>query len=279
MTKKIILLIFLLMFSAALPTARSLQVEADAPAAREYGVDLAFGRRVVSTPATDANLNVYAVDANPSSRYASEGVDDAWLYVDLGSLEKVGKVVIDWEAAYASEYQVMMSQDSVTWISVATVTNTAQTVDEIVFDEWIETRFVKFQGVDRATGYGYSFFSFEVYGPRDLAVGSIVTASSFEAVDVHRAAYLTDNIASTRWASAAADDQYVILDLGTAKTFDLVKIAGRFRSPGSSMSMSATDRRKRRMRTTAAGKRSFPPKSDSAKLIRWRSTVSSPPVT
>ncbi|MDP3130104.1 MAG: discoidin domain-containing protein, partial [Bacillota bacterium] len=223
MRKKIYLFLLILSIGAAL-SATFLHLEAESLTPRTYGVDLAYGRRVVSTPNTDEHFNTRAVDANASTRYASLAVDDAWFYVDLGSLEKVGKVTLDWEAAYASSYEIQMSQDAITWITVATVENSARTVDEITFDAWIQTRFVRFQGVTRATGYGYSFYSFEVYGPEDLANGATAQVSSFEAETVHLASHMTDNVASTRWASSAADNQYALFDLGTSKTFDLVKI-------------------------------------------------------
>jgi hypothetical protein len=81
----------------------------------EYGVDLAFGRRVVSSAHTDDHLNIHAVDARSDTRYAAVSDDNAFFYVDLGGIERVGKVVIDWEAAYASEYLLQMSMDAVTW--------------------------------------------------------------------------------------------------------------------------------------------------------------------
>src|SRR5690554_5187121 len=86
-----------LLFLLIVPVLNLVAVDAT----REYGVDLAFGRRVVSTPHTDDNNNTKAVDADNDTRYASAEIDDAFFYVDLGSVEKVGKIVIDWEAAYA----------------------------------------------------------------------------------------------------------------------------------------------------------------------------------
>jgi len=193
--------------------------------ARTYGVDLAYGRRVVSSDALDGNLNVYAVDANASSRYAAVGQDNAYFYVNLGSVEKVGKVIIDWEAAYASEYLLQMSLDAVTWTTVASITKSNSQKDEIEFPSWLEAQYVKFQGVHRATQYGYSFYSLEVYGPESLTLGTtVVSVSSNEAPTVHRAENMVDNLANTRWASASADNQSALFDLGTTKSFDLVKI-------------------------------------------------------
>lgn len=191
----------------------------------EFGLDLAFGRRVVSSAHTDDNTNTKAVDANSSTRYASEKKDDAYFYVDLGSVEKVGKVVIDWEAAYAAEYQILLSLDASHWTVAAKVTNNRQTVDEIVFPRFLEAQFVKFQGVKRGTEYGYSFYSFEVYGPKNLAVGGAISEiSSFENEEKLKAEYMLDNLAHTRWASASEDKQYFIIDLQESKVFDLIKL-------------------------------------------------------
>ena len=194
---------------------------------REYGVDLAFDRRVVSSEHTDDNFKTKAVDGKSDTRYASVANDDVFFYVNLGSREKIGKVVIDWEAAYASEYQILLSNDAIDWTNVATVTKTDAKADEIVFPVWIETEYVRFQGVSRATQYGYSFYSFEVYGPRSLTVGAqVLEVSSNENPDLVNKSGMVDNLANTRWASldSAGDNQYFIVDLGENKAFDLVKI-------------------------------------------------------
>ncbi len=226
MRKKIILLVLLGVLTVLAGSTRQYTILADAPV-REYGVDLAYGRRVVSTPSLDSNLNIYAVDGNLSTRYAAEAIDNAFFYVDLGSIEKVGKVVINFEAAYAAEYKILLSLDAVTWTEVANITNTGPTIDEIVFPEYLETRFVKFLGVERGLEYGYSFYSFEVYGPENLASSAtVLEVSSNESEAVHNKSMMTDNLATTRWASlaSAGDNQYVIIDLGSLLSFDTVKI-------------------------------------------------------
>ena len=190
-----------------------------------YGVDLAYGRRVVSTEHTDDNYNSRAVDGNADTRYASKERDDAYFYVDLGSTERVKRVVIDWEAAFASEYYIQMSLDAVDWTTVAYVTNDVKTIDEIIFPCYIETRFVKFQGVKRATNYGYSFYSFEVYGAQSLALsGNVIEVSSNEDEVTLNKDNMLDNDASTRWASVSEDGQYFTIDLKENKSFDLIKM-------------------------------------------------------
>lgn len=192
---------------------------------RLYGVDLAYRRRVVASGHTDDNNPEDAVDADNGSRYAAVNEANAYFYVDLGSVEKVGKVVIDWEAAYASEYKLQMSLNAIDWTTVATVTKDDSQRDEIVFPNWIEAKFVRFQGVSRAIEYGYSFYSFEVYGPQSLGLSGTVeyVSSNENPVELPGQAML-DNLAHTRWASSMNDDQYVLIDLNSALTFDLLKV-------------------------------------------------------
>ena len=215
----------LTVLTLALSFATTIGAYATSEEETAYGVDLACGRRVVSSDFTDDNKNVHAVDGKPNTRFASKQEDDAYLYVDLGSVEKVKKVVIDWEAAYASEYLIQMSLDAISWTTVAQVINDKQTKDEIIFPCYLETKFVKFQGVKRATEHGYSFYSFEVYGAPSLALGSSVSeVSSNENETVLNKDYMVDNDANSRWASAQADGQYFIIDLKEQKTFDRIKI-------------------------------------------------------
>lgn len=192
---------------------------------RQYGVDLAYKRRVVSSGHTDDYLNINAVDANRDTRYAAIGEDDAFFYVDLGSIEKIGKIIIDWEAAYASEYKIQLSLNASDWTDVATITKINSEMDEIIFPSWIETQFVKFQGVSRALGYGYSFWSFEVYGPISLAMGkTIAYVSSNENQTELPGSAMLDNSAHTRWASSVNDNQYVLFDLEEPLSFDMIKV-------------------------------------------------------
>ncbi len=220
--KRILTVSMILIMTLILSFLGSVHAE---PGVFEYGVDLAFGRRVVSTPHTDGNLNVHAVDGRPETRYASQSIDDAFFYIDLGSLEKIKKVVIDWEAAYAALYAIEVSQDAVTWQEVVRVENASQTTDEIVFDHLLETRFIRFQGIRRATDWGYSFYSFEVYGPKSLNAGTdVLIVSSNEHETELNKDFMTDNLAHTRWASAVEDHQYVIFDFLEMLTYDTIKI-------------------------------------------------------
>lgn len=105
-----------------------------------------------------------ATDGNHSSRWASiHGIDPQWIYVDLQDEYNLGSVVIHWEAAYAKQYQIQVSSDEINWTTVYSETNGNGGEDVITFSPQT-AQFVRVFGTQRATGYGYSIFEFEVYG-------------------------------------------------------------------------------------------------------------------
>ena len=59
-----------------------------------------------------------AVDGDRETRWASEMGMPQWVQVDFGKKVVVGAMVIRWEAAYATEYQVQVSEDGQGWRTV-----------------------------------------------------------------------------------------------------------------------------------------------------------------
>src|SRR6476619_1873981 len=47
-----------------------------------------------------------AVDGNTGTRWSSGFSDAQWIQVDLGSTQTIGRVVLNWEAAYGKGYQI-----------------------------------------------------------------------------------------------------------------------------------------------------------------------------
>jgi hypothetical protein len=89
-------------------------------------------------------------------------------------------------------------------------------------------RFVRMYGTARATGWGYSLFSFEVYGTgsqppaSNVALNKPALASSLEGAYV--ASNAVDGSATTRWSSAFADPQWIRVDLGQTYAITRVKL-------------------------------------------------------
>jgi hypothetical protein len=146
--------------------------------------------------------------------------------VDLGSTASISKVVLNWEAAFATAYQIQTSPDGVTWTSIfSTTTGTGGTQTLTVNGTG---RFVRMLGTARATQFGYSLFEFQVFGTVATAGSSVLlsqgrtaTASSTESA-AFPASAAVDGDAGTRWSSAFADPQSLQVDLGASHTVNQV---------------------------------------------------------
>ncbi|MBP1963182.1 discoidin domain-containing protein [Paenibacillus aceris] len=127
-------------------------------------MNLAKGKTAVSS-STDsaANKTENAIDGDTATRWASLKTNNEWIYVDLGKVSTVYSAKLNWEAAFAKAYKIQLSEDGVAWTDVYTTTKGAGGIEEISFDP-VTARYVKMQGVERGTIYGYSLYEFEVYG-------------------------------------------------------------------------------------------------------------------
>ncbi|MEV7276105.1 beta-N-acetylglucosaminidase domain-containing protein [Streptomyces sp. NPDC093111] len=103
-----------------------------------------------------------AVDADPATRWSSPAEDDAWWRLELAEPARVGRVVLHWQDAYASRYRVEVSPDGRSWRTAATVGDGRGGRESVRMDA-PDTRFVRVRGEARATEYGYSLWSVEVY--------------------------------------------------------------------------------------------------------------------
>ncbi|WKB55921.1 glycosyl hydrolase [Eleftheria terrae] len=124
--------------------------------------NLARGRPVTVSSTESGYPGANAVDGSVESRWSSAYADHQHLYVDLGSNQRIRRVKVVWETAYARYFQVQTSVDGHTWKTVRDVgSNTALVNDLTGFDE--TARYVKIYGVNRATPWGFSIRELEVY--------------------------------------------------------------------------------------------------------------------
>ncbi len=103
-----------------------------------------------------------AVDGKADTRWSSAFTDSEWISIDLGTVQKVSRVKLDWEAAYGKCYIIQLSTNGTDWISAAAETDGDGGKDELTFAA-ADARYVRLLGVKRGTEYGYSLYSFEVY--------------------------------------------------------------------------------------------------------------------
>ena len=163
-----------------------------------------------------------ATDGDAGTRWSSAFADPQWLRVDLGTSASIAQVVLQWETAYATAFQLQTSADGDAWTTVySTTTGTGGTQTLNVTGTG---RYVRMYGSARATEWGYSLWEFKVYGTAgaaacgtaDSALGRPTTASSTENAGTPASA-ATDGDAGTRWSSAFADPQWLQVDLGSSQ--------------------------------------------------------------
>ena len=130
-----------------------------------YDVNFALASNGSSAEATSGNANA-AIDNNTGSRWESAHSDPQTWTLDLGQERIFNTLEIVWEGAYAKTFTVSTSSDKAAWTPVWNVTGQelagfpytqTQTIDKTT------ARYVKFEGTERGTGYGYSFYEFRVY--------------------------------------------------------------------------------------------------------------------
>jgi len=110
----------------------------------------------VGTPASAA------VDGSTTTRWSSAFSNPQWIQVDLGTTRPISRVVLNWEAAFGTAFQIQTSTNGTTWTNIfSTTTGTGGVQDLTVTGSG---RFVRMNGTARATPYGFSLWEFQVFG-------------------------------------------------------------------------------------------------------------------
>src|SRR5256886_10629544 len=184
---------------------------------------LSQGKPATASSVENAGLPASAAfDGNARTRWSSQFGDPQWVQVDLGATATVGQVVLTWEAAYATAFQIQVSADAATWTSIySTTTGTGGTQTLTVNGTG---RYVRMYGTTRATPYGYSLWEFQVFGTvnptgtcgsTNVALNRPATASSVENAGLPASAAFDGN-AGTRWSSHFGDPQWLQVHLGAS---------------------------------------------------------------
>ncbi len=125
--------------------------------------NLALNKPVTASSVEKAKVEPnLAVDGNPKTRWASQFNDQQWFMVDLGSVKKVGRVVIFWERAYGKRYKIQLSTDQKQWKDAVLKKDGKGGKETLTFPQQ-DARYVRFAGDSRGTWNGYSFWEFQVF--------------------------------------------------------------------------------------------------------------------
>jgi hypothetical protein len=103
-----------------------------------------------------------AVDGNPGTRWSSAATDAQWIQVDLGSTQTICQVGLSWEAAYGKSFQLQVSDNAGgPWNTI--YTTTTGTGGNQTLDVTGSGRYLRVNGTQRGTQYGYSLWELVVH--------------------------------------------------------------------------------------------------------------------
>ena len=109
-----------------------------------------------------------AVDGNFSTRWSSQFSNPQHIVVDLLDLYHLDVIALAWESAYSSEYTLAVSEDNTNWIQIIHETN-ANGGNDLFYPE-IDARYIRVEGLQRATQWGHSLFEIQAFGQLTLGL-------------------------------------------------------------------------------------------------------------
>ncbi|MEV6012787.1 discoidin domain-containing protein, partial [Streptomyces sp. NPDC051976] len=201
--------------------------------AHAAGTLLSQGKTATASSTENAGTPASAaVDGNTGTRWSSAAADPQWLQVDLGASATISQIGLNWETAYAKSFKIQVSDDGSTWTDAYSTTTGTGGNQTLAVNA--SGRYVRMYGTVRATQYGYSLWEFQVFGTTGsggggggggtlLSQGKSATASSTENAGTPASAAV-DGDTGTRWSSAAADPQWLQVDLGSTDTISSVAL-------------------------------------------------------
>lgn len=118
-----------------------------------------------SSPVENPGMSaMMAIDGKPATRWGSTFEDGAWIQFDFGAKTRIGYMKLHWENAYARQYALRVSDDGQTWSPLRHVGQGKGGTEEF-FNLGAHARYIRLQGIARATGYGYGLFEAEFKTP------------------------------------------------------------------------------------------------------------------
>ncbi|MCR4694276.1 MAG: discoidin domain-containing protein [Pseudobutyrivibrio sp.] len=128
--------------------------------------NLALYKSVSSSSIEGSGLEASkAVDGDTATRWASsEGTNPTeWIQIDLGSVQSVSRVDLNWEAAYATKYKIQYSTNGWDFADALVVNNGTGGQESKTFTP-VDARYIRIYGTEKFnSSWGYSLYEIGVY--------------------------------------------------------------------------------------------------------------------
>ena len=146
--------------------------EAAQPVKTKSALDVYLAAEQVGVSSFDASPNwappqdsQALVDGSLLTRWSSNYTDNQWVSLDFGQPKLITKVVIFWEAAFAPDYDILVSDNNQSWQLVRSLKNQDGDVDELEIAP-TKARYLKVMGKKRFnTSWGISIWELLCLGP------------------------------------------------------------------------------------------------------------------
>ena len=154
-------------------TACAAPAPSSATPVEEYDINFALASNGAYATAS-TGVAAVAIDGNEGSRWESAATDDETWILNMGQKRIFNTIKILWEGAYCEEFDLAYSNDGETWSPLYTETNLTQAGwQTIELGSNVTAQYIKYHGTKRATGYGQSFYEFQVLLPGVSVLTSI----------------------------------------------------------------------------------------------------------
>jgi hypothetical protein len=133
--------------------------------AQETDVNFALASQGATATASSGNA-AQAIDNNTGTRWESARVDPQWWVLDMGQSRTFNTIQIIWEGAYGKTFTISASADNAVFTPIVEINGQSLSgFPHTQTFEFTETtaRYIRFDGTERGTQYGYSFYEFRVY--------------------------------------------------------------------------------------------------------------------
>jgi endoglucanase Acf2 len=142
-----------------------------------------------------------------------------YVTIDLGSVQPITKVSLNWEAAYASGYAIQVSNNGSSWSTVFSETNGNGAIDDINLSA--SGRYVKIALFEEGTIFSFSLYEMQVFnGATLLSQNKPVEVSSTQ--DAFVAANVNDGNTGTRWAANGNMETGLVLNTNNGNSFFVI---------------------------------------------------------
>ncbi len=151
----------------------------DGAVAKKYNVVLNETATASSGTASAGN------DGDEGTRWESAFADDQWWMCEMAEQSQFNTVQILWETAYAKSFRLEVSNDGTTWSTIQTITD--QTLTSFPYLQTLSVgeqnaKYLRFYGVARGTGYGFSFYELRAFEKKAQTLTTIELKAAAEIV-------------------------------------------------------------------------------------------------